>query len=117
MLTSSAKAKGRSLQAKVRKVILDHFKELKPDDVKSAVMGETGEDIQLSPFARHLLPVSIECKKHKSFAVYKLFEQAQANAKGDIEPVLVIEADRKKPLAVIDFEYYMFLEQCRSVQP
>ena len=48
MKTRSAKNKGKRLQNTVRDILLETFKEdLDPDDVKSAVMGDSGEDIQL----------------------------------------------------------------------
>ena len=80
-------------------------------DVKSTTMGESGEDVQLSPFARSLLPVSVECKSHARMAVYSLWDQAttEAEAKGT-RPVLVIKANRKKPLVVIDLDDYIDLE-------
>jgi len=45
-------------------------------------------------------------------AVYKLYEQAEGY-KDKGEPVLFIKANRKKPLAVIDLDYYMKLEKAR----
>lgn len=110
----AAKAKGRRLQQLVR----DRIQELlKPygvvdEDVKSTTMGEGGEDVQLSPLARRLLPISIECKSHKAFAVYKPFEQSQ-KAAGKNQPVLIIKGDHKQPLAIIDLGYYFELEACR----
>lgn len=110
MKTQSAKAKGRKLQQYVRDRILEHFTEFAPDDVKSTAMGQGGEDVQLSPAARQLLPVTIECKSHKNMAVYRLYEQAeQYKERG--EPVLVIKENRKKPLAVVDLDYYLGLER------
>ena len=50
MLSRSRKAKGRVLQNKVREVLLENFKDLEPDDIKTAVMGESGEDIHMSPY-------------------------------------------------------------------
>lgn len=110
----AAKAKGRKLQQVVRDKIIELLKPhgIIPEDVKSTAMGQGGEDVQLSPLARTFLPVSVECKSHKAFAVYKPYEQAET-ASGDNEPLLVIKGDRKKPLAVIDLDYYFYLEQCR----
>ena len=51
---SSSKAKGRLGQQEVRDKILKTFPELEPDDVRSTAMGQSGEDIQLSPRARKL---------------------------------------------------------------
>ncbi len=108
MLTSSAKGKGRKLQQFVRDKILEYFPELKPDDVISTSMGNQGEDVTLSPRARELLPISIECKNRKAFAIYKDYLQSEHNCKG-FEPVLVIKQNRSEPLAVIDLEYLLDL--------
>lgn len=108
MLTSSAKAKGRNLQKHVVARILHYFPSLQPDDARSTSMGNGGEDVQLSPAARKLLPISVECKNRASFAIYKDFEQAKSNA-GKNAPVLVIKQNRGVPLAVVDLEYLLTL--------
>ena len=48
-MTRSAKAKGRNGQQEVRDRLLETFPEFELDDIKSTTMGDTGEDIQLSP--------------------------------------------------------------------
>ena len=63
--TSAAKAKGRTGQQEVRDKLLETFSEFEPDDIKSTTMGDTGEDIQLSPAARKKIPLSIEVKRRK----------------------------------------------------
>jgi hypothetical protein len=116
MDTKSAKQKGRKLQQTVRDKIIRAFKEfgVLPEDVKSCIMGDSGEDIQLSPFARSFLPISLECKSYKSFAVYKHYEQAEKEAsKEGYEPVVVLKANHKKPLVLIDLDYWLDLENTR----
>lgn len=101
------KAKGRRLQQWVRDLILSVFPSLEPDDVKSTGMGQGGEDVQLSPAARKLIPVSIECKaRAKIPSIYEWYKQAEDNCPKGSEPVLVIRQDRKKALVVIDAETY-----------
>ena len=114
MKTSSAKAKGRMLQQLVRDKIIALLKPygVEPADVKSTGMGQSGEDIQLSSYARCLMPITVECKSHKSMAIYKLYEQAQQYSELG-EPLLVVKANHKKPLAVVDLDYYLSLEQKR----
>jgi hypothetical protein len=107
--TQSAKAKGRNLQKWTRNKILDLVHSLEPDDVKSTSMGAGGEDVQLSPAARKKMPVSIECKARKNIAVYSYYSQAQENCPENIEPLVIIKADRKKPLALVDAEYFLKL--------
>lgn len=104
--TSSAKAKGRKLQQWTRNLILKLVPTLEPDDVKSTSMGASGEDVQLSPQARKKLPITIECKARKSIAVYSYYDQALTNAPTGMEPIVIIKADRKKPLAIVDAEFF-----------
>jgi len=110
MKTQSAKAKGRRLQQWVRDILRLYGKEvgLEDDDIKSTSMGASGEDVQLSPRARSYYPISIECKSRKAFAVYKDYDQAISNA-GLNQPVLVIKADRRNALCVVDAEYFFQL--------
>ena len=60
MKTRSAKSKGRRLQNQVKELLLEAFTELEPDDIRTAIMGETGDDIKLSPAARREIPFSFE---------------------------------------------------------
>ena len=48
----SRKAKGRRLQQEVCNLLLEQFSHLEQDDIKPAIMGESGEDVKLSPAAR-----------------------------------------------------------------
>jgi len=106
---SSAKAKGRRHQQWVRDQILELFPKLEPDDVRSTSMGAGGEDVQLSPAARKLFPYSVECKALKQIGVYKFIEQAESNCPANAEPLAIIKADRRKPLAVLDAEHFFKL--------
>lgn len=108
MKPSSAKAKGRKLQQWVRDEILKRFTSLEPDDVKSTAMGQNGEDVQLSPAARKLVPLSIECKSIAKFAGYKFLEQSDGNS-GKNQPIAVVKANHKKPIVLVDAEYFLDL--------
>ena len=108
MKTSSAKAKGRRLQQKVRDLLLETFTELEPDDVRSTSMGAGGEDLLLSPAARRKFGFSVECKNVEKLNVWNAYEQAEANC-GKHEPLLVMKKNRKKPLVVVDAEYFIKL--------
>ena len=107
--TSSAKAKGRRLQQLVRDKILEIFPKLTSDDVRSTSMGATGEDILLSSAARKLFPYSVECKSRKKIAVYSDYDQAQNNCPDGAEPLVIMKANRRKPLAVVDADYFFKL--------
>ena len=108
MKPSSAKAKGRKHQQWVRDLILSLFPSLEPDDVKSTSMGAGGEDVQLSPAARKLVPLSIECKSVAKFAGYKYLDQADSNSK-EHQPVAVVKANHRKPIVLVDAEYFFQL--------
>ena len=75
----------------------------------SRSMGAGGEDILLSPEARMTYPVSIECKSKAKFVGYTLMEQAVENCPHGLEPVLIVKANRKKPLAIVDAEHFLEL--------
>lgn len=98
----SAKAKGRTLQKWVKALILDMFPSLENDDVRSTSMGAGGEDVQLSPSARKLVPFQIECKNKARSQVHTYY--AQAKEHGDHEPLVIVKMDRDIPLAVLSAE-------------
>jgi len=79
-------------------------------------MGQGGEDIQFSPAARKLVPLSIECKSRASFAFYKDLEQAQRNCPKNCEPVLIAKANHKKPVVIVDAEYFFKHYQPRVIR-
>ena len=104
--TRSAKAKGRTGQQEVRDKLLETFPEFEPDDIKSTTMGDTGEDIQLSPAARKKMPISIEVKRRKGGfkTVYSYIEQASKHGKG--EPVVFFRSDRKPWVVMVGMDHY-----------
>lgn len=109
MLTSSAKNKGRLLQQKVCKIILAAYPELGESDVQSTSMGAGGIDIKLSTSARKLFPFSVECKSHNAFSVYGYYEQAVSNCKENTLPLVIIKGNHKKPLAIVDAEFFIWM--------
>lgn len=67
-------------------------------------MGASGEDVQLSPAARKMIPYQIECKNKARSQIHTYYEQAQEHGKH--EPLVVVKMDRKKALAIVDAEHY-----------
>ena len=109
MKTRSGKAKGRRLQNKIRDLLFEHFSDkLEPHDVKVAIMGESGEDIKLSPAARKLIPYSFECKNQEKLSIWSSLEQAAENS-GDYPPVLIFKRNRSKTYVTIELEEFMKL--------
>ena len=103
MKSRSAKNKGKRLQNKVRDLILEKFNTLEDDDVRSTTMGDSGEDVLLSPAARKLFPFSVECKNQEKLNIWSSLEQAENNS-GSHAPLLIFKRNRTKTYAVLEFE-------------
>ena len=103
MKPRSAKNKGKRLQNKVRDLILEKFDILEPDDVRSITMGDSGEDILLSPVARRLFPFSVECKNQEKLNIWSALEQAEINS-GKHAPLVIFKRNRSKTYAVLEFD-------------
>lgn len=105
--TSSAKAKGRNLQKWVREKLIEELN-IHPEDIESRSMGAGGEDLIMARAAREKFPHSIECKNVEKLNVWEAYEQAKANS-GNYEPIVVMKKNHKKPLVVVDAEYFIGL--------
>jgi hypothetical protein len=104
----SAKAKGKRLQNSLREALLMAFPTLEPDDIKSAMSSEIGEDLKLSPAAKRLIPYSFECKNTEKLAVWAALEQAQENANGR-QPVVVFSRNRSVPYVIVSLDAFINL--------
>ena len=109
MKTASRKAKGRRLQNKIRDLLIEHFsEELEDDDIRCAIMGESGEDLKLSPAARKLIPYSIECKNQEKLNIWDSLVQAEENSNG-YTPILIFKRNRSKTYAVVELNHFLKL--------
>ncbi len=108
MRSRSRKNKGKRLQNKVLDILLEAFQDLEQDDIRSAIMGESGEDIKLSPAARKLIPYSIECKNQEKLNIWEALSQAEENSVVSI-PVLIFKRNRSKTYAVLPIEEFINL--------
>lgn len=105
-ISRNNKQRGRSFQQEIRDQILETFPQLEPDDCKSTSSGAQGEDVQLSPAARRLLPIQIECKRVKSAkGLYNWYNQAKAHGKH--EAVVFTREDRGIPLVILSATAYL----------
>ena len=107
MLTSSAKAKGRALAKWLKDEILQRFNHLHADDLSVTPSGVTGGDLTQSPAANTILPYQWECKSHARFAGYAFLDQAAGH--GTREPVVVLRANRRRPIVIVDAEHFLDL--------
>ena len=107
MKPQSAKGKGRRFQQWVRDMLIEH-RNIHPEDIESRSMGAGGEDLIMARDARSKFPFSIECKNVEKLNVWEAYEQAKANC-NDYEPLVVMKKNQKKPLVVIDADYFISL--------
>lgn len=114
MRTSSAKAKGRRLQQELRDALLEQFPQLQPDDIRSTGMGQSGEDLLLSPAARALLPFAFECKNQEALSIWSALEQAAINAKNGVIPALVFRRNHTQPYVALPFAAFLKLISQRN---
>ena len=108
MKASSKKGKGRRLQNYLKDRLYDFFPSLRNGDIKGAIMGESGEDINLSPAAKDLIPYSFECKNQERLNIWESLSQAEDNADDRI-PILVFKRNRTKTYAAIELEAFLNL--------
>ncbi len=108
MKAKSAKAKGRKLQNLVVKELRKAYPELEDDDIKSQIMGVSGEDIVFSPLAKRLIGLSFECKNQERLNLWDSLTQAETNSE-ERTPVLVFKKNRSQVYAAIPFKYLIKL--------
>lgn len=74
--------------------------------------GTGGEDISLSPAARECFPFQIEAKNYARIAIYEWYDQACQH--GNWAPIVVVKANRRRPLVIIDAEQFLDLVRNQS---
>jgi len=100
--------KGRKLQKLVADKILKTFRHLRKSDVRVAGAGVNGPDLRLSRIAKRMVPFQFECKAQERIkTLYKWKKQSEKNT--DLDGVLVVRMNGKKPLVVIDMDLFFDL--------
>ena len=106
----SRKSKGAKFQNDVRDLLLEKFADkLEPDDIKTAVMGESGTDIKLSPAAQKLFQFAVECKRTEKVSLRQWWKQAQANSTEKLKPLVITKQNREEALVVISLQDFLEL--------
>ncbi len=106
----SRKSKGAKFQNEIRDLLLEKFEDkLEPDDIKTAVMGESGTDIKLSPAAQKLFPFACEAKRCEKVSLRNWWEQAVANSTEKLKPLLITKQNRKEALVVLSLSDFLKL--------
>ena len=106
-----SKAKGREFQNEAKAIVRKYAVQqgLDEEDIESAVMGESGVDIKLSPAARKVFPFSLECKRVEKLSLFAAYEQSKANHYTGTIPAVVWKRNRKDTLICMDFNDFMEL--------
>jgi len=104
----SRKSKGMRFQKEIKQLLHEYFPEFEDDDFKTAISGESGEDIHISPNARHnRVPLSIECKNTEKLNIWNAIEQTEKNSKDNNIPVVFFRRNRTKPYVVLDAKNFL----------
>ncbi|QDP57676.1 MAG: putative protein D14 [Prokaryotic dsDNA virus sp.] len=74
--------------------------------MKTAVMGESGEDIILSPAARDVIPFSFECKNQERLNIWESLSQAEDNCE-EYTPAVVFKRNRTKTYIALELEEFL----------
>lgn len=109
MKPQSCKAKGRRLQQQIVADLLERFPTLEDDDIRSTSMGANGEDVQLSPAARVLIPYSFEAKNQERLNAWQAVAQAEANTPAGSQPIVVIKKNGHVAYAVVRWSHFLDL--------
>ena len=107
MKPKSGKQKARRLQDKLAADIREAFG-LSENDVKSAIMSESGPDIKLSEAARVAFPFAVEAKAQESLPLWASIGQAEENAaKESLVPLLAFKRNGSGIYVVLRWEDFM----------
>ena len=106
----SRKSKGALFQRHIREALLEHFSEqLEPDDIKTAIMGESGMDIKLSPAAQRLFPFAVEAKRCEKISLRQWWRQARENSNEKLKPLVITKQNREEALVVLSLQDFLEL--------
>lgn len=101
----NSKKKGRKFQNEIRDILIDKIG-INKDNIKTAMMSESGEDIKLSKEARDKFPYSIETKNVESINIWKAIKQAKQNC-NDHVPIVIFKRNYMDPHVVIPFDDFL----------
>ena len=113
MRTSSCKAKGRRLCLKVKEELHTWAPDLQPDDIMLPAGSQPGRDIHLSPAAKALYPLAIECKMQESLNIWAALKQAQTHAEGSTDVPLLCFSRNREPKVYVALDLQDFLKLIR----
>lgn len=90
------------------KTLLDKYPHLTSNDVKPAIMGESGIDIKLSEIARKTFPYAIECKNSESLSIWAALKQCEENAHIEkLTPMLIFKRNHSHTYITLKLEDFI----------
>ena len=107
MKTSSAKQKGRRLATQLQALLLSRYPELSTEDIRVTSSGVQGEDLQLSPAARALLPYQFELKNQEKLNIWSALKQGASH--GKYKPVVVFKRNHSPTYVCVEIETFLDL--------
>lgn len=101
MKTAVRKAKGRRCAQDAKKLMLDTFPEVHPDDIQITPSGVTGPDMTFFGGSRRVLPFVVECKNKQTLNIWQALDQSKNhyNRAKDSErvPVVIFKRNHTGP--------------------
>lgn len=92
------------------KALLDKYPQLTTNDIKPAIMGESGMDVKLSELARKTFPYAIECKNSESLSIWAALKQCEENACSEkLTPLLIFKRNHTPTYVVIKMDDFIKL--------
>ena len=98
-MTANTPRSRKSKGAKFQKWIAEELRAvtsglLEDDDIKTAIMGESGRDIKLSPLGKKVIPFDIEAKRTEKLNLWGSLKQAEENSEDGRIPLLVFSMQK-----------------------
>lgn len=111
MKIKAAKAKGRRCSVEVQELLYRYAPDLKPGDILATCSSETGCDVKLSPAAKEVYPLAIECKNVERIQLWEALKQAESHAEADPGsiPTLFFRRNRSKLYVALPAEAFLKL--------
>ena len=79
---------------------------LETNDIKSQVMGMSGEDIVFSPKAQKIIRYKFECKNTEVLQMWSAIEQCEGNNTDCSSPAIVFKKNGKQPYVAIPLSVF-----------
>lgn len=105
---STRKAKGRTFQQTVVKLLLNAFSSLTENDIRSTPMGTQGSDVWLSEEALKQFNYDVECKNVESLNIWNALKQCEERTeKSKRTPLVVFKRNRSDVYCCLKFDDFL----------